>query len=516
MAQVSDVELCQNQTASPLSATVPSGFTTMWYTQALGGVGATSAPVPNTSSIGTTTYYVSAINSIGCEGPRTAINVQVNSLPTATISGATSICAGSTATITFNGTPNSTVTYTINNGNNQTIVLNNNGLATLTSAALTQNTTFTLVNVMAAGATACNQLLTDSVLITVNPLVSQNLVFSYNSVCISSGVNPMPILTSNFATGGTFTSNTLSVNATTGSINLATATAGQHQVTYTLSANISSCTAGGTYTTTIDILPTITPVTSFSYDATYCSNAANDLPTLVSGFETGGVFSSTSGLVINSSTGEINIAQSTAGNYTIVYTTLPNSSTCTLAGSSSFTITISDDFDISIDDSCQNETLILQALPVNNSFNPNIVTYVWSDINNNTIGTNSAIFDVDQYLSQNTTVSIPFTINVTVSENGCSSSTSFMVTNDPCKLIPRGISPNGDGDNDTFDLTGFGVKDLIIFNRYGVEVYSFEGNYSNQWAGQANDGNLLPDGTYFYSIVKENGNAITGWVYINK
>jgi gliding motility-associated-like protein len=82
--------------------------------------------------------------------------------------------------------------------------------------------------------------------------------------------------------------------------------------------------------------------------------------------------------------------------------------------------------------------------------------------------------------------------------------------------IPRGISPNGDGLNDSFDLSGAGVTSLTIFNRYGKKVYSHGSNYTNQWHGQDNNNNELPDGTYFYSISKSDGSSETGWVYVNR
>ncbi|HEX9980421.1 MAG TPA: choice-of-anchor L domain-containing protein, partial [Flavobacterium sp.] len=53
----------------------------------------------------------------------------VNPLPVVTISGSTTICSGNTGTITFTGTPLSTVTYTIDAGANQTVVLNAAGTA---------------------------------------------------------------------------------------------------------------------------------------------------------------------------------------------------------------------------------------------------------------------------------------------------------------------------------------------------------------------------------------------------
>jgi gliding motility-associated-like protein len=135
---------------------------------------------------------------------------------------------------------------------------------------------------------------------------------------------------------------------------------------------------------------------------------------------------------------------------------------------------------------------------------------------NNSIGTNSSTISVDDYLSQHQSMNLPLIFGVTVQSNGCNTTTSFTVENDPCKIIPRGFSPNNDQSNDTFNLTGMGVKELIIFNRYGAKVYSFYGNYSNQFKGETENGEKLPDATYFYNIKKANGTVVTGWVYINR
>ena len=80
--------------------------------------------------------------------------------------------------------------------------------------------------------------------------------------------------------------------------------------------------------------------------------------------------------------------------------------------------------------------------------------------------------------------------------------------------IQKGISPNGDGDNEAFILSD--VKSLSIFNRYGTRVYSHGENYTNQWRGQSESGSELPDGTYYYVITRNSGNSITGWIYINR
>ncbi|MGJ8548301.1 gliding motility-associated C-terminal domain-containing protein [Winogradskyella wichelsiae] len=82
--------------------------------------------------------------------------------------------------------------------------------------------------------------------------------------------------------------------------------------------------------------------------------------------------------------------------------------------------------------------------------------------------------------------------------------------------FPEGISPNNDGKNDAFDLRAFDVTKLEIFNRYGTKVYS-KNNYTNEWKGQTDDGEELPVGTYFYTVIYEGGaKSKSAWVYINR
>jgi len=55
----SPVTYCVGQTADQLTAQALTGYELLWYTAATGGTGSTTAPTPSTSSIGTTSYYVS-------------------------------------------------------------------------------------------------------------------------------------------------------------------------------------------------------------------------------------------------------------------------------------------------------------------------------------------------------------------------------------------------------------------------------------------------------------------------
>jgi gliding motility-associated-like protein len=93
-------------------------------------------------------------------------------------------------------------------------------------------------------------------------------------------------------------------------------------------------------------------------------------------------------------------------------------------------------------------------------------------------------------------------------------------------IIPEGISPNGDGKNDVFEIVGadyYPNNKLTIFNRFGTEVYAYGPGYTNQWNGTStgsmtigSDG--LPTGSYFY-IFDKFGDGVEfekGYVYIKR
>jgi len=96
----------------------------------------------------------------------------------------------------------------------------------------------------------------------------------------------------------------------------------------------------------------------------------------------------------------------------------------------------------------------------------------------------------------------------------CREETSFTITYLDCP-IPKGFSPNGDGINDTFDLSNHGVSSIKIFNRNGVNVYTHGSGYTKQWDGKDKSGNQLPSGTYYY-VIEANHKTRTGWVEINR
>ncbi|MHA3787366.1 T9SS type B sorting domain-containing protein [Flavobacterium hauense] len=105
-----------------------------------------------------------------------------------------------------------------------------------------------------------------------------------------------------------------------------------------------------------------------------------------------------------------------------------------------------------------------------------------------------------------------YTATIT-NDEGCAAVASITVDNTSC-IIPKGVSPNGDGYNDSFDLSNLDVIELKIFNRYGLKVYEAQ-NYLKEWHGQSDKG-TLPTGTYYYVITLSAGKQASGWVYLQR
>ena len=354
--------------------------------------------------------------------------------------------------------------------------------------------------------TGCYSQPTDVIInpVPINPTVT---VFSYTTpVCQDATANPVPnTSTSGFTTGGTFTSTTgLTIDPVSGLINLVASTAGTYTVTYSVTANPSICLEAGSSVFDITINPVITPVTTFTYTTPVCAGSLNPQPNVGVGFTSGGTFSSTTGLSINPTTGEISLSTTTPGTYTVTYSINADATTCQLASSTSAPIVISNPVEVSVSGECVGVDYILTASPVGTSFDPNAVSYLWEDSTGLSAGTTQSI-TVTAEESYTVTVVLP---------NGCSGSANTVVDAITC-VIQKGISPNNDTLNDTFNLTGWNVKNLGIFNRYGDKVYS-QNNYTNQWGGQTDKGDELPDGTYYFVIERDNGETRTGWIYINR
>ena len=101
--------------------------------------------------------------------------------------------------------------------------------------------------------------------------------------------------------------------------------------------------------------------------------------------------------------------------------------------------------------------------------------------------------------------------------NGCDTATVFVEVLCRRVIVHDGVSPNGDGMNDTFVIKGLELypdHELRIFNRWGNEVFRAK-NYQNNWEGTFHN-DRLPDGTYFYLLDLGNREVLSGAVQLNR
>jgi len=273
-ATPSAVTICSLDTTNIALTSNAIGTTYAWTSVATNATGASSgsgttiadALTATAATPGTVVYSITPSGS-GCTGLPITATITVNPLPTATISGAATICNGSATSIYFSGTPNATVTFTENGGPNQTTTLNNLGSGTVSTGNLTTNTTYQLVSVSSAGTTACIQTQSASVLITVIPVPLVNSIVSSSTIC--SGQPTGISLSSNVATA-TFNwtitqSGVIGASAGNGntiSQNLTATTSTLGFVTYSITANEGACQGPVTpITITVNPIPVVAPST---------------------------------------------------------------------------------------------------------------------------------------------------------------------------------------------------------------------------------------------------------------
>jgi hypothetical protein len=273
-----DVAICTGN-STVLTAT---GATT--YSWSTGETTASITVDPTTN----TTYTVTGFN--GACSATDSVDVTVYPLPTVSISGTLTYCVGASTTLDAGA---GFASYSWSSGE-----------TTQTISATAGNYTVTVTDSNGCSNTSAQVSVTELALPTV--AISGTLYY-----CAGSN-------TTLTATAG-LSSYLWSSGETTQSI---TATAGSYTVTGT--------DANGCSNTSSSVTVTETPLDNagFSYSASsYEPTDADPTPTITG--LTGGTFSGTTGLVINSTTGEIDLSASTVATHTITYdTTSSGSSVC--------------------------------------------------------------------------------------------------------------------------------------------------------------------------------------------
>lgn len=211
---------------------------------------------------------------------------------------------------------------------------------------------------------------------------STNTVISYSGSPYCTGISTPQNVAITGSTLGTFSAIPagLNIDPLTGSITPLGSAAGTYQVTFTS----PGCPD---FTTSATVVIDNGPSVGISYPGTqFCQSGTNPSATITG--PSGGVFSSfPTGLIVQSSSGEINLAASNPGNYSVVYATLGN---CPTADTVNITIIpeINATFTYSDTLFCANEadpTALLSSGASYGLFTASPNTLVFSNTSNGTI-----------------------------------------------------------------------------------------------------------------------------------
>lgn len=511
---VNNTYFCPGQTATVIATPGSSGTYSYVWTVPAG--------VPNPGNVASFTTSTAGVYSVvitnlttGAVSPSSSGTVTAFAVDTPVFNPISPICSGSTLTLPTTSTNGITGTWSpaVNNSQTTTYTFTPTSNPCATTATMTVAVTPRPTPVFTQVAPICegNALAplpttsTDGYSGTWTPAINNLQTTTYtftptssacaNTTTMTIVVNPRetPLFTqvAEICSGDTLAAlPTTSNNSISGT--WSPALNNLQTTTYTFTPANGFC--ANTTQMTIIVNPILTP--TFTQIAPICFGSSTTLPS-TSNNGVSGTWSPS----FNTTT-------------TTLYTFTPNTGQCAIP--TTMEVAVLNDFDFEIIGGCQNNDFVLQVVPLNNSFDSGSANYEWQN-NAASIGNNSNSFNVTSYInSTSITETLPLIFDVIITDsNTCVKTKSISVENIYCN-IQSGISPNNDNLNEFFDLRLLEVKHLGIFNRYGIKVYDKE-NYTDQWHGQTNSGELLPTGTYYYVIDFKNDRDIrTGWIYLNR
>ena len=441
-----DTTICTGDTAN-ISATGGVSYT---WDNGLGN-GQNQSPTPTVI----TTYTVTATDINGCENT-SQVTVSINALPTVTTSPDTIVCSGSPANLSASGG----VTYLWDNG------LGNGATQSPTPST---NTTYTVIVTDANNCTNTGQI---NVTVNALPTITANndtAICNGNSVTVSAtggvlynwdnglGLGPAhnvtPLITTTYIVTGADGNGCTDTD----------------QITVTVSSCTPPVVNFGTLTSNICIGDCI------SFNDSTLNN-----PTSWTWYFFG------ADSTISTQQNPNNICYNTAGSFDVAlvgyntfgqdslfmanYVTVNDLPTITITGNDSV---------------CMGESITLTA--------NGATSYVWD----NGLGNG---------ISQSVSPIVPTTYTVTGQDaNNCINTGTFTLNIKDCPVtevelvVPNVFTPNVDGNNDLFNITGTGIKalSLKIFNRWGTLIFETQ-QLNEGWNGRTSTGKEVPEGTYFY------------------
>jgi gliding motility-associated-like protein len=109
---------------------------------------------------------------------------------------------------------------------------------------------------------------------------------------------------------------------------------------------------------------------------------------------------------------------------------------------------------------------------------------------------------------------VELTVTAYDTSNTCYGSDAVKVTLRDAPFFPNLFTPNGDGDNDVWEIkNGYADMEVSIYNRWGKEVYTGKTKGEVAWSGDE----AKEPGLYFFAITKpDDGRKWNGWLMVSK
>ncbi|CAN5420100.1 hypothetical protein BH09BAC1_BH09BAC1_00620 [soil metagenome] len=100
----------------------------------------------------------------------------------------------------------------------------------------------------------------------------------------------------------------------------------------------------------------------------------------------------------------------------------------------------------------------------------------------------------------------------------CDSAWVIIQVNESPLEIPNSFSPNNDGFLDTWYIRGLNAYSsnyLAIFTKWGEIVLETD-NYQNNWNGKRGFNEELPEGIYYYKLILEDAEPLSGYIMLKR
>lgn len=480
-----------------------------------------NAPTANT---GVYTYKLLSVEDASastCNQAQTdSAIVTVNGLPTAIITGSTTVCKNETGPqLAFTGTGTTlpyTFSYTINNGSPQALVCAaGDSIATIAAPTTVDGTfLYSLISVQDASSTTCVQLQTDTAQVIVNPLPTAQITGT-TSICDGNAAPTITFTGASSTTPYTFTYNlnngsnqtVSSTNGNSASITAPNTPNGLY--TYTLisvqdgSNNACFQTQNGTALITINPNPIVTFTSSDSLGCSpLCINFI-DQSNIATGANILQTWKFGDG-IINTNAAHCYINDPSNGgsysnpiNYTVTLIVTSDSGCVDSLTKTNF-ISTNPNPDASFTLNPQKANIVNPIIALTNT-SLGATSWQWSFGDSTTISTDQnplphTYADTGSYQ----------VMLITTNQFQCVDTAFETVVIEPDFMfyIPSAFSPNGDGLNDYFICKGLFFTDfeLRIFDRWGNLIFTST-DVNIGWDGKSNKtGNLVQQETYVYAI----------------